>query len=200
MRRCLVLAAAFLVAGCASRVPLTTGLIREYGLSGSDITKLQLYVSDGLLLEKRITTIDQNIDSSSYGLKKVEDYYVKQVYVKKGTPCIAMSPSTSRVAVAFEQPGDNLIFSVSSAPAAPAATFVYEPDRNNRRDTIADRPRAAGFYKWKITGEETYGDTVFTALVRNRMPILLVDKTGLKKTTINARKVRGLKQAELKGQ
>ncbi|MDD5675404.1 MAG: hypothetical protein PHC61_14635 [Chitinivibrionales bacterium] len=195
MRCCAILILALLAVGCSSRVPLTKGLIQDYRLSDNDIPKLQLYISDGILLEKRLTTIDKNIDSASFALKKVEDYFVKQVYFKKGTPCIAVSAAADKVAVAFEQPGDNLSF--VARPHAPGTPFTYEPDKKFQRDSTEDRPAAAGFSKWKITGNETYNDTSYNVLIKNDLPYLLVDKTSLKNFTIVARKVKGLRQMEI---
>jgi hypothetical protein len=68
--------------GCASRVPLTKEIIKEYNLSGSDIKKLQLYVSGGILLEQEQTTIDKNVDFTC-SLKKVEDRYIKRIFFKE---------------------------------------------------------------------------------------------------------------------
>jgi hypothetical protein len=195
MRFVFLLAAGIMVLGCSPRVPLTRGLIMDYGLSSNDITRLQLYVSNGILLEKRIKTVDKNIDSTNYGLKKVEDYYVKQTYFKKKTACIAKTSSGDRLGVAFEQPGDNLGFVIGAGSNNP--TYNFQPDKKLIRDSSAVRPTAAGFINWKIIGEETYNDTVYSALIKNEIPYLLVDKTSLKNFTIEARKVKGLRQGDL---
>ena len=181
--------------GCSSRVALTSALIKEYGVSTSDITKLQLYVSDGILMEKRFTKIDKNIDSSSYGLKKVEDYYVKQIYFKTGTPCIATSASVDKVAVAFEQPGSSLDFVAGGHSAG--SSFVFQPSRRSPRDSSETRQAAAGFRNWKLIGEEKYSDTTFNVLVRDETPFLLVDKTSLQKFIIESRSVKGIRQSDV---
>ena len=188
--------ALLLMLGCSSRVPLTKGLMRDYGLSSRDIPKLQLYISDGILLEKHSAKIDKNIDSTSYALKKVEDYYVKQVYFKKETPCIAVIAAADKLAVAFEEDRDNLNF--VSAPRNESSPYTYQPHKKFPRDTMETRP-TPGFADWKIIGEETYADTTYNVLIKNDLPFLLVDKTSLMNFTIEARKVKGLKQADIKG-
>jgi hypothetical protein len=195
MRHLTLLFAFATLFGCSPHVALTTALIREYGLSSSDIPKLQLYVSDGILMEKRITKIDKNIDSSSYGLKKVEDYYVKQIYFKSGTPCIATSASADKVAVAFEQPGSSLDFIANRHPDN--TTFVFQPSRKSAHDSIESRQAAAGFRNWKLIGEEKYSDTTFNVLIKDETPFLLVDKTSLKKFIIESRSVKGLRQSDV---
>jgi hypothetical protein len=186
----------FFIFGCASRVPLTKGLIRDYGLSSGDITRLQLYISDGILLEKRTAKIDKNIDSASFALKKVEDYYVKQLYFKRETPCIAVNAAPDKLSVSFEWPGGRLNFCAVSH--GPSVTYDYQPHKMSARDTPQTRPQATGFGNWTMIGEETYGDTLYNVLIRKDFPVLLVDKTSLKNFTIDARKVKGLRQTDVK--
>ena len=195
MRYVVLLIATVALLGCSSHVALTTALIKEYGLSANDIPKLQLYVSDGILLEKRITKIDKNIDSSSYGLKKVEDYYVKQIYFKPGTPCIATSASQDKVAVAFEQPGSSLDFVATRHQDN--ATFVFQPSKKSPRDSVESRQLAAGFRNWKAIGEEKYSDTTFNVLIKDEAPFILVDKTSLQKFIIESRSAKGLRQSDV---
>jgi hypothetical protein len=196
MRRPVLFIALLLMLGCSSRVPLTKGLIQDYGLSSRDIPKLQLYISDGILLEKHLMKIDKNIDSTNYALKKVEDYYVKQIYFKKETPCIALTATADKLAVAFEEDRDNLNF--VSAPRNEGSAYTYQPDKKFVHDTVETQP-TPGFAKWKIIGEETYADTSYNVLIKNDLPFLLVDKTSLRNFTIDARKVKGLKQTDVKG-
>ncbi len=195
MRHLVLLLLAAIFIGCSSHVALTTGLIKEYGLSSSDIPKLQLYISDGILMEKHITKIDKNIDAESYGLKKVEDYYIKQIYFKSKTPCIATSASQDKVAVAFEQPGSSLEFVANRH--ADNTTFVFQPSKKLAHDTVEARQAAAGFGNWVTIGEEKYSDTTFKVLVKDDLPFLLVDKTSLKNFIIDSRKVKGLRQSDV---
>jgi hypothetical protein len=196
MRMFAVFIFVFFMFGCASHVPLTKGIMRDYNLSSSDISRLQLYISDGILLEKRIMKIDKNIDSSSFGLKKVEDYYVKQIYFKSETPCIAVNTAPDKLAVAFEWPGGRLNFRAVSHNGP--SIYEYQPDKKFARDTLENRPASAGFGNWKTIGAETYADTSYNVLIRKALPILLVDKTSLRNFTIDARKVKGLRQTDVK--
>ena len=196
MRLSVLFIALLLMLECSSRVPLTKGLIREYGLSSRDIPKLQLYISDGILLEKHMMKVDKNIDSTSYALKKVEDYYVKQIYFKKETPCIVMTAAPDKLAVAFEEDRDNLNF--VWALRNESSAYTYQPDKRFVRDSVETQP-SPGFAAWKIIGEETYADTSYNVLIKRELPFLLVDKTSLRNFTIDARKVKGLKQTDIKG-
>jgi len=183
--------------GCSSRVPLTKGLIKDYGLSINDITRLQLYVSDDILLEKHQKKIDKNIDSTDYSLKKVEDYYVNQILFASETPCVAGSAAPDRLSVAFEHPGDYLIF--TSGAHDDRTFYYYKPDRKLLHDTVLSRPSDAGYANWKTIGDETYEDTLYSVLIKKNMPFLMVDKSSLKNFILDSRKVKGIKQSELNG-
>ena len=195
MRHIIPLLCLLALFGCSSRVALTKGLIKDYGLSVRDMTKLQLYVSGGILLEKRVKVIDKNIDQTDYSLKKVEDYYVKQVYFAKGTPCVASTAVADKLAVAFEQPGSTLNF--VTGVRSDTAVYAYQPGRRLTHDTVRVRPMEAGFRNWKTVGEDNYEDTLYTVLVKDQMPFLIVDKTSLKNFIMEMRRVKGLKQSEI---
>jgi len=195
MRSILFLMIMMAVAGCSSHVPLTKGLLKDYGLSVNDIPKLQLFVSDGILLEKHAIKIDKNIDATDYSLKKVEDYYVKQIYFANGTPCVAKSAAADKLMVAFERWSDVLSF--ASNTGGNKAVYFYQPDKKFSRDTIKARPREAGFHDWKTIGEEVYSDTTYSVLIKNELPFLIVDKSSLKNFILESRRVSGVKQTEI---
>lgn len=191
--RILLLGAAAFAAGCASRVPLTKALISEYQLEPGDVTRLQLYVSDDLLLEQQITTIDKNIDSS-YSLKKVEDKYIKRIRFNAVTPCIATEAESDRLKIAFE-PSESLLFTLDKSNAK-GEVFAYQPERSTieeRRNMIAT---TSSFYNWKQIGQEVYKDTTYNVLVKRTVPFLMVDMAGLRKVVVEARTVPGMRQGE----
>jgi hypothetical protein len=132
--------------GCSSHVPLTRKLIRDYDLTIRDVTQLQLYLSDGILLEQQTMTIDKNIDEK-YALKKVEDHYIKQIYFKKETSCVATIALPDKLRVSFE-PCDDLDFVLNTK--CKDGFFEYQPDRKSARDTSEESP---GYSTWEVIGE-----------------------------------------------
>ncbi len=177
--------------GCSSQVPLTPGVIREYGLTDQDVKKLQLYISGGLLFEQENTKVDKNVDSS-HALKTVTDNYVKQIYFKKKTPCIAVTVRSDKLEVAFE-PDDRLTFSLSTTPEKQTAYF-FDPDKRLKDPNEIKRLPASGYKEWKAMGHETYKDSTYVVLVNENMPYLLADQKGLKKLVVDKRAVRGMRQ------
>jgi len=180
--------------GCSSMVPLTPDLLKEYKLSNYEVGKLQLFVSDGILLEAERTLIDKEIDST-HSLKTVEDNFVKQIYFKKKTPCIPMEAKADRLYVAFET-GDYLLFKLNKKHPQ-GKVFSYVPDRKSKGEKI-NRISGSGFSSWTFVGRETYKDSVFNVLVKTEgvMPYLLVDEESLKNLVIEKRSVPGLRQGQ----
>jgi hypothetical protein len=175
-----------ILSGCSSQVALTPALLREYKLSDQDIKKLQLYISDGLLLEQENTRVDKDIDST-HALKTVEDNYVKQIFFKKKTPCIAVEVKPDRLAVAFE-PEDRLTFDLKSS------RYVFVPDKKIREGAAPKRVARSGYDNWSIIGTEQYRDSAYNVLVWKDAPYLLADQKGLKKLVVDRRAVKGMRQ------
>ena len=176
-----------ILAGCASQVPLTPAVIREYKLSDQDIKKLQLYVSDGLLLEQENTRVDKDIDST-HSLKTTEDNYVKQIYFKKKTPCIALDVKADKLEVAFE-PESRLTFELKSSH------YVFTPEHKSKEGKNVRRLPQSGYAEWNVIGTEQYRDSSYNLLVRQDAPYLLADQKGLKKLVVDRRAVKGMRQA-----
>jgi hypothetical protein len=180
--------------GCSSQVPLTKALIKEYNISNSDVKRLQLYVSDDILLEQEVTTIAKDVDST-HSLKKVEDRYIKQIVFKKKTPCIATSVESNRMHVAFE-PGGQLLFE-SNSGNPDGAVFCLLPERKPGKVEEEVKP-STGYVNWNLIGHMEYADSAYNVFVRNHIPYLLVDYASLKTLVIDAREVKGMRQTDIK--
>jgi hypothetical protein len=177
--------------GCSSQVPLTKSLIREYKLTQTDIQRLQLYVSEGILLEQEATTVNKDVDAT-HALKTVKDSYVKQVYFKRRTPCIAVEVRPDNLYVAFE-PGGQLGFKYDRSHSSDGA-FIFRPDTRFKQEKELDRVPGSGFRNWKFIGKEQYKGTSFNVLISHRDPYLLVDEKGLKKLIVEKHTVPGMRQ------
>ncbi|HMD67241.1 MAG TPA: hypothetical protein VKF42_00080 [Chitinivibrionales bacterium] len=188
-----MLAAAVLFSGCASRVPLTRALIREYNLTYADIKRLQLYISDDILLEQEAKNINKDIDQT-HSLKKVEDQYIKRVYFKRQTPCIAVEAEADRVKVAFE-PSDNLTFMYESNPEREG--YVYRPEKKAAKEEQSSQAEGSLFNNWRIVGQQTYADSTYNVIVRDEFPLLLVDQASLRTFLVESRTVPGMRQMDI---
>jgi hypothetical protein len=188
------LAAAVLFSGCASRIPLTKALIREYNLSYADIKRLQLYTSDDILLEQEARNVNKDIDQT-HSLKKVEDQYIKRVYFKRQTPCIAVEASADRLKVAFE-PADNLTFTYESANPDREG-YVYRPEKKATKEELSRQSEGSLFDNWRIVGQQTYADSTYNVIIRDEFPLLLVDQASLRTFLVESRTVPGMRQTDI---
>lgn len=188
-----ILSAAVLFSGCASRVPLTRALIREYNLTYADIKRLQLYISDDILFEQEAKNVNKDIDQT-HSLKKVEDQYIKRVYFKRQTPCIAVEAEADRVKVAFE-PSDNLTFVYESNPEREG--YVYRPEKKAAKEEQSSQAEGSLFDNWRIVGQQTYADSTYNVIVRDEFPLLLVDQASLRTFLVESRTVPGMRQTDI---
>jgi hypothetical protein len=181
----------FFLFSCASRVPLTRQLIKEYNLSYNDIKLLQLYISDDIILEQESKSINKDIDKS-YSLKKIEQQYLKRIYFKAQTPCIAVECSPDKLVVAFE-PLDNLVFVYNNLDSQEG--FYYKPDKKENEWNNKNNQNL--FDNYKIIGQQKYGDSVYNVIIKNKMPLILVDESNLKNFLVESRTVPGMRLKEL---
>jgi hypothetical protein len=185
---------ALLLSSCASRIPLTKALIREYNLTYSDIKRLQLYISDDILLEQEAKSVNKDIDQT-HSLKKVEDQYIKRVYFKRQTPCIAVDAAADKVKVAFE-PSDNLTFTYETA-ATGREGFVFRPEKKATKEEQSSKSDGSLFDNWRIVGQQTYADSAYNVILRDEYPLLLVDQASLRTFLVESRTVPGMRQSDM---
>ena len=191
--RAAFLSAVIILSGCASRIPLTKSLIREYNLNYSDIKRLQLYISDDLLLEQEAKSVNKDIDHT-HSLMKVEDQYIKRVYFKSQTPCIAAEAAPDRLQVSFE-PADKLTFVYeSSSPRGEG--YVYKPEKRASKEELSAQATGSLFNNWKIVGEQKYGDSTYNVIIKNDFPLILVDQASLRTFLVESRTVPGMRQMD----
>jgi len=188
---CLFIPYFLLLAGCSPHVALTPALIKEYQLKNSDIKKLQLYLSDGILLEQEATIIDKEIDES-HALKTTQDSYVNQIHFKKKTPGIPVSVQADRLSVKFE-PDDQLIFTLSNNHPK-GTVFQYKPDTKSSK--TPKRLPDAGYKSWSFIGKDKYKGLSYNVMIKRNKPYLMVDVGSLKKITIDERNVPGMRQGD----
>lgn len=181
--------------GCiSSHVALTKELLSEYNLTSNDIKRLQLQLSDGILLEEETRSVDKDVDET-HSLKKVEDRHIKQIVFKKGTSCIVTSSAADVLSVAFEIK-DNLRFAYDRSHPE-GAVYSYKPDlRTRTADSLDARPSGAGYAGWKKVGSEKYADSTFNVFISYHMPYLMVKAADLKKLVVESRDVPGMRQED----
>lgn len=183
---CLILS----LTGCSPRQVLSSGLLKEYGLANANLSKLQLFLSDDLLLEQEATTINKDINES-HSLQTVQDSRVKQVYFKKLTPCIATEISAERLCVSFET-GDCLTFKLKETEGR-KGIYIFQPESDYKDKNPPQRLPESGFRDWKKIGKQKYKEVEYAVLVEKEAPCLLIDEKELRKLEVDREVVPGMK-------
>ena len=99
---------------CASAppnlVPFSQKLVTQYSLSDSNITNLQYYVSNSIILQRELSRGDVGV-TPGHTLRVVNDKRVEEVVILPKTPGIAlrMQADGNSLETSFEE-GKNLIF------------------------------------------------------------------------------------------
>jgi hypothetical protein len=188
------LAAVLTFSGCASRIPLTKALIKEYNLTFNDIKRLQLYISDDIILEQEATSVNKDIDQT-HSLKKVEDQYIRRIFFNSETPCIALETAAERLKVSFE-PVDNLTF-IYEKSASGSEGYIFRPVKKVLKDNVPVQVRGNFYNNWRIIGEQKYGDSTYNVIIKENYPLILVDQASLRTFLLESRTVPGMRQTDV---
>ena len=119
---------ACVLTGCgASRVALSTELIREHGLSADDLKQLHYYVSREIVLSRKQTDTQSGRDE--HGLSVIRDRKIDEIRLAPDTPGIAeeVGEGERMLRISFEK-GGNFTFRLedlgaSSVPDAQLPRF-----------------------------------------------------------------------------
>ncbi len=126
---CLALATVpTVLGGCAARqVPLTAELRSEHRLSGDDVRRLQLYVSDDIKLRRELEEHGRTIEAGK--LRLTSGKSIDEVVIPSKTPCVAQDVSSEAITVAFDD-GSTLTFALPGRePMVRSEPLRLEPGR-----------------------------------------------------------------------
>jgi hypothetical protein len=107
---------AMLATGCATKYVLNTGTVKKYSLSAEDLTKIQFYNSQDIILT-RYENVAQDKKTEKGTLSLTTGKELDQIVIKGNTPGkVVKQLDNGSIAVSFE-PDDNkyLIFGTSNA-------------------------------------------------------------------------------------
>jgi hypothetical protein len=177
MKSLVFLATLFSFVSCAPSLSFYTKDIHETTqLDDSDLSKIQFYISDDILLWRDITKGESVIADGK--IKMVEGREVEEIIIRKGTPGVYIfSPQNKQHAISFDPTDDNkfLIFGPSEKV-------------NNRYVLLAK--------EWgKRYGKVTYGGKVYHTSSNSAYAYLMVDLSKSKGTKIKSEKPSGRKVA-----
>lgn len=163
-----------LMVSCATTLtPFTDDLRKENGWSKEQIQKIQFYVSEDVILQRKLKLDSEGSEIISGKIRMVNGERMEEVIIPRGTPgVITFNPADNRVGVSFEDGDDRYLM------FGPVST------RGNRYYVLAS--------DWKNrVGKVTYeGKTWFMSEAGGRA-YLLVDLKKINKSQKHQRTAKG---------
>lgn len=119
---------------CSKRLTYFTNDIKqEFDLSRSDLKKVQFYLSDDIVLQRRVKAEDTRIRKGQ--IKVVDGSKIEEIVFKKGTPGVyVFSPEgKDHFAISFEAGGDKryLMFGPNKSSGERYVLLAKDWDRNS---------------------------------------------------------------------
>lgn len=130
----LFLITSLFLSGCSNRVAFTKDLIRGYALTAEDLSELQYYVSNDILL-RHAKSFSENYDIEDGVLVSKKRFEVDEVLVKEDTPGIAVGvgPRGRSLEVSFEKRsafpfrmGTAGVFEIQKKTRGKRTLFLYD--------------------------------------------------------------------------
>ncbi len=164
-----------LLSSCSPRLtPFTERLRVEADLSGTELQRVQFFLSDDVVFGREITESNTAIKNGE--IKLVNGKEVEQIRIKKGTPGVmVLNPKKKRIGVSFEKDSDTHYL-----------MFGPNPKNGNRYTLLASA--------WKNgRGKVTYnGETYYTQRGAS-FAHLMVDLKKYGKTKVKSKTASGRK-------
>lgn len=163
------------LASCSPTLrPFTDDVYDEFGQSDADLSKIQFYLSNDIVLYRDYGGKKSSIENGK--IKIVDGRKIEEIVFKKGTPGVfVFSPKRDRIAVSFEEgDGKYLMFGPNAKVGGRFVLLAKEWRKRQGKVTYANET-------WNTTDASAYAN-------------LLVDlekarSTKVSKTTVKGRKI-----------
>lgn len=175
MKSFLWLASLLAVVALSSCTPklsyFTQDLYDENQWSPEELKKIQFYLSEDLVLFRRVSNNDARITRGKVMLKNGQQ--IEEIAFKKNTPgVVSFSPKDNRIAVSFED-DDQRYLMFGPNPKAGERYTILARDWERRQGTV------------------TYDNQVFNISSGDAFASLMIDLKRVRDTKINNRTARG---------
>ena len=149
----------------------TQNLYDEHGWSERELEKIQFYVSEDIVLYRKLSGEDSRITNGK--IRVVDGSEIEEVIIEKGTPGVfVQSPKANRFGIAFESDDNNFLM------------FGPNPKANGRYVLLAK--------DWnRRTGKVSYGTQTYDTSSASAAAALMVDIKKAKKIKYKTKKAEG---------
>jgi hypothetical protein len=130
--------------------PFTQKLHNEYKWGESDLKRIQFYLSDDIVLRRRVTEGQTRIQNGK--IKTINGEKIEELIFKAGTPCVYLfSPKETRFAISFEQSDPPKYLMFGPNPKYGNRYVLLGKEWNNNTGTISYDAES-----WYTTSESAY--------------------------------------------
>ncbi len=173
--RIIALALAMSAVSCSPELrPFTSNILQEGGWSDTDLQKIQFYLSDDILIRRKLSEGSSEITSGT--IKIVNGEKIEEVHIKRGTPGTFL----------FRAGKNNFAIGFDAATDKRYLMFGANPKRQGSYVLLAS--------EWKDRlGKVRYDDRFYFAEEESAWAGLLVDLKKIQKVEVNSRVERGRK-------
>jgi hypothetical protein len=173
LRYLFLFAGLFIIMSCSPKLrPFTYQMYSGSGWSESELRRIQFYVSNDIVLQRRLDGSRARIQGGT--IRIIDGSQYEEVIIRRGTPGVyAFSPDQDKIAISFEEPKDKFF-------------LVFTPSQklNGQYVLAAQRwDRDQGFI--------TYAGQTYVTPARSAFAILQVDVRGKDRTTVKTRSAGG---------
>ncbi|MFN8309869.1 MAG: hypothetical protein U0T73_07895 [Chitinophagales bacterium] len=162
-----------LMASCKNLVPYSDALKTKYHLQTTDLMRVQFYVSDPVVLQRKVTDA-ANAQVVQGKVKIVNGESVEEVIIPRGTPGVLVRDSAGKMSISFEKNDDHFL------------RFGPNPDKRNRYVLLAS--------DWRNrVGVVNYAGEQFYTSPESSDAELLIDLRRIEKFSKNERVAGGRK-------
>ena len=165
----------FLIGCSPSLSPFTERLKQEQGWQIEELSKIQFYLSEDVILRRQIAAGSSEIISGE--IKIVDGRKIEEIFIKEGTPGILVEqPKKNRIGISFEDGFDDRYLMFGPNPKRGGRYVLLASDWDKRKGTI------------------TYdGRKYYISLQDGGSAILEVDLKKSTRTKVNSRTAGGRK-------
>lgn len=151
--------------------PFSKRMYDDLELTEADLKRVQFYLSEDIVLQRKRGTSNSRIDDGQIQLKDGSE--IERIVFKKGTPGVFLfSPKKDRFAISFEEKGDNFL--------------IFGPNKRNGGEF-----NLRGKEWDKRYGQVSYKGKVYTTTSSSAFAGLLVDFTSERDRKYKSRSVGG---------
>ncbi len=175
MRHILFIGFLTLFTSCSQTLtPFSIDLYDKYRWSNEELKNIQFYLSDDIVLYKKIDGSEASIDNGKINIRKEKKG--EKIVFKRGTPGVFLfSPKNNRFAISFHDKDDTKY-------------LMFGPN-----DALKGNFALLGKEWSKYQGQVTYEEQVYTVSADDALAILLVDLRKVSKYNYQSKNEKGRK-------